>query len=145
VTDRPPQTTAEHITANCRPQPAIPAVLAIFLLVLLPALSASGGISDWHLWLVPVGLVVSCGLAIAAGFCSLAPHAIWAVLALWANTLLPRAGFPGIHTGLLYLCLAVTAVMFVVQLWRIKTRRFVPTIRVGTGEENAGDDPGDTL
>jgi len=134
VTDRPPQTTAENITANCRPQPAIPAVLAIFLLVLMPALSASNGLSDWHLWLVPVGLVLSCGLAIAAGFCSLAPHVIWVVLALWANTLLLRAGFPGFYTGLLYLGIAITAIMFIVQLWRIRTRRFVPTIRVHTGQ-----------
>ena len=134
MTDRSPQTTAEHITANCRPQPAIPAVLAIFLLVLMPALSASNGLSDWHLWLVPAGLVISCGLAIAAGFCSLAPHVIWVFLALWANTLLLRAGFPGFHTGLLYLALAITVIMFIVQLWRIRTRRFVPTIRVHTGE-----------
>ncbi len=101
----------------------------MFALVLLPALAARGGISDWHLWLVPAGLVISCGLTVAAGFCSLAPHVIYAMLALWANALLQGAGFPGFHTGLLYVSLGITAAMFVVQLWRIKTRRFVPTIR----------------
>ena len=134
---RSPATATEHLIANIRPQPAIPAVLAMLLMVLLPAMSAQSGISDLHLWLVPAGLLISCGLAVAAGFCSLAPHVIWAFLAFWANTLLVRAGFPAWHTGLLYLMLAVAAVMFIVQLWRIRTRRFVPTIRTVDDEPDA--------
>lgn len=101
----------------------------MFALVLLPALAARGGISDWHLWLVAAGLIVSCGLAVAAGFCSLAPQVIWAVLAWWARALLERAGFPDLHTWLLYAGIVVAAVMVIAQLWRIQTRRFVPTIR----------------
>ncbi len=130
MTAREPQSLTEHITANIRPQPAIPAVAVMFLLVLLPALSAQGSDgSDWQFWLVPAGLLASAGLAIAAGFCSLAPHIIWVLLGAWSSNLLARAAFPGWVFAVLYLCLCVTAAMFFVQLWRIRTRRFVPTIR----------------
>lgn len=126
---REPQSVVEHIAAHIRPRPAIPAVLVMFAAVLMPALSAQEGLADWHLWLVSTGLLGSAGLAIAAGFCSLAPHVIWTLLAFWAGTLLRQAGFPSLQLGLLYLLVAATAAMFAVQLWRIKTRRFVPTLR----------------
>ncbi len=129
MTAREPQSLLEHITANIRPQPAIPAVAVMFLFVLLPALSAQGAGSDWQFWLVPAGLVASAGLAVAAGFCSLAPHAVWVLLGVWSGNLLARADFPGWVFAVLYLCLGVTAAMFFMQLWRIRTRRFVPTIR----------------
>ncbi len=129
MTAREPQTAVEHVTANVRPQPAIPAVMVMFLFVFLPALSAQAGISDWQLWLVPAGVVASAGLAVAAGFCSLAPHVIWCLLAAWSNNVLARAEFPVWIHAVVYLCLTITAVMFFVQLWRIRTRRFVPTIR----------------
>jgi hypothetical protein len=48
-----------------------------------------------------------------------------------------RAGFPEPQISLLYFGLAVAAAMHFVQLWRIKTRRFVPSIRDG---DNAADD-----
>ena len=131
IAGREPHGWFEHVAANCRPQPAIPAVLAFFLLVLLPMMSASSvadGISTWQLWLITAGVVVSCGLAIAAGFCSLAPPVIWVVFAAWGLSLAGRAGLPVFHTAVIYLGMAVAAVVILIQLWRVRTRRFVPTV-----------------
>ena len=131
MTGREPHGWFEHVVANCRPQPAIPAVLVFFLLVLLPMMSASPVVDDlstWRLWLIPAGVVVSCGLAIAAGFCSLAPPIIWIVFAAWGLSLAGRAGLPVFHTTVFYLGMAVAAVMILIQIWRIRTRRFVPTV-----------------
>ena len=132
MTGRSPQTVLEQVLANCRPQPAIPAVLALLLMVLLPAMLAPSDpdqIGAWLLWLIPAGIAVSCGLAIAAGFCSLAPQAIWMVLAVWALSLIGRAGFPEIHSITVYAGMVAVFIMFAVQVWRIATRRFVPTMR----------------
>lgn len=125
---RPPQTLTEQILANTRPQPAIPAVLALMLMVLLPAMSAGAGVSAWHVWLLPVGVLVSAGLAVAAGFCSLAPQLIWLLLSLWGLTLVGRTELPVWHETIFYLAAIAVSAMFFIQLWRIITRRFVPTI-----------------
>lgn len=130
-TGREPRGWHEHIVAHCRPQPAIPAVAAFFLLVLLPMMSAASPAAEnsvWQLWLIPAGLVVSCGLAIAAGFCSLAPPLIWIACATWGLSLAERAGLPAFHVVLVYAGIAAAAVTVVIQLWRIQTRRFVPTV-----------------
>jgi len=129
--DRPPRTALEHIVANCRPQPAIPAVLSCLLLVLLPAMSVlpqPGVYSAWMAWLIPLGTVVSCGLAVAAGFCSLAPQFFWIVLAGWGLSLVERAQLPEIHRIVLLLGITAALLMVGVQLWRIVTHRFVPTL-----------------
>ena len=117
----------ETALAHCRPQPAIPALLAMFVFVLLPAVSGVPEAGAWKAWLMHAGVVVSCALAVAAGFCSLAPHALWAILAVWAVSLL--AGNLPTLSILLYSGLLTVAVMAAVQAWRIITRRFVPTIR----------------
>ncbi len=128
MSGRPPQTLTEQVLANSRPQPAIPALLALMLMVLLPALSAKTGISAWQIWLIPAGVMVSAGLAIAAGFCSLAPQLIWVALSLWGLTLIDKADLPAWHNMIFYFGLAAVSAMFFVQIWRIVTGRFVPTI-----------------
>ncbi len=128
---RPPQSLTEHVVANLRPQPAIPAVLAMFAMVLLPAMLAqpqTGGPGAVLIGIVTAGVIASCGLAVAAGFCSLVPHLIWLALCPWALSLLSRGGLPGWVAGLVYAGAVAVLVMFVVQLWRIRTGRFVPTI-----------------
>ncbi|HHQ13409.1 MAG TPA: hypothetical protein ENK16_00120, partial [Chromatiales bacterium] len=87
--ERAPAGPVEIVLANFRPQPAIPAVLVFMLSVLIPILSLSpqGGAassSSVFMWLVPLGILASCGLAIAAGFCSFFPQTIWIVAAVWA-------------------------------------------------------------
>jgi hypothetical protein len=131
MTEREPRGWQEHVVANCRPQPAIPAVLAFFVLVLIPLMPAAAPaaeISTWQLWLIPAGLAISCGLAIAAGFCSVAPPLIWIVFATWGLSLAERAGLPVVHMAIIYLGIAVAVIMVFVQIWRIRTRRFVPTV-----------------
>lgn len=130
-TGREPHSWQEHVIANCRPQPAIPAVLAFFVLVLIPLMPAAqpgAEISAWQLWLIPIGVVVSCGLAIAAGFCSVAPPLIWMILAPWGLSLAERASLPTIHTTVMLVGMAAAVLMILVQIWRIRTRRFVPTV-----------------
>ena len=131
ITGREPRGWQEHVVANSRPQPAIPAVLTFFLLVLVPLMPAAAPaaeISTWQLWLIPAGVAISCGLAIAAGFCSVAPPLIWIVFAAWGLSLAERAGLPTLHTAIIYLGIVVATAMVFVQIWRIRTRRFVPTV-----------------
>lgn len=127
---RPPRGAVESIVANCRPQPAIPAVLVFFLAVLLPMATAGGEAAPgWHDWLIPVGIVASCGLAMAAGFCSFFPQAVWLVLAGWAYRIAEAAGLPAYNRYLLAAGMLSAVVMLVVQAWRVQTRRFVPTVQ----------------
>lgn len=123
---RAPQTALETLIANCRPQPAIPAVL-VMMFTLVGASSAVGG-SGWAGWLIGAGLLASCGLAIAAGFCSLAPPLAWLVLGwLGRGLFVAAAGAP--YTGyVLMLCGVASVAMLAVQVWRIRSGRFVPTI-----------------
>ena len=122
---RPPQTPLENFTANCRPQPAIPAVLVLLICAMLVGPALGGGtLVGWGL---TVGVLASCGLAIAAGFCSFFPTAIWIALAL---LLFGRsaASLP-LHTQVaLYGGVVAAAGMIGVQVWRVRTGRFVPTI-----------------
>lgn len=143
-TDRPPANLRERLLAHCRPQPAIPAVIVFFLGVLLPVLSqdpqtgaAPGDAADlWLNLLVTGGIVASCALAVAAGFCSVFPQAAWFALAVWCLSLPGAALFPAYVRGLLYLGMAVAAGMLVCQAWRVRTGRFVPTIREYAREES---------
>ena len=135
---RAPATRAEHVLTNCRPQPAIPAVLAMLLLVLLPLMQVAGSEADAgtvRIWLVAAGLVSSAGLAFAAGLCSFAPQIIWLLLAAWAHSLLGRAEMPVPLFWLLYLAIACVAAGIIAQLWRVLTGRFVPTIRLADPDE----------
>ncbi|MEE4185288.1 MAG: hypothetical protein V2J12_05945 [Gammaproteobacteria bacterium] len=126
---RPAQAGLEAVLANCRPQPALPAVL-VFMLTLLLAMSAARNTGDpnWMAWLVPLGVLASAGLAVGAGFCSLFPQTAWLLLAVWGLPALTGGGPPAVTVYVVYLGMAAVVIMFAVQLWRIATRRFVPTI-----------------
>jgi membrane protein implicated in regulation of membrane protease activity len=106
------------------------------MLCILFAASASGpdaeAASSLAHWLIAAGILVSCGLAIAAGFCSFFPPLAWMALALlclnstraWASPLPVRVAFlAGVFASV---------VMLAIQAWRVRTGRFVPTI----GEDN---------
>jgi len=128
---RKPQGLREQFLANTRPTPAIPALATIFGLVLMPlfvTLKQPGDPATWLLWLTAVGLIVSCGLAIAAGFCSVAPPALWLLCAVWGLSLIERAGLPTVHSYLTYTCMLAAVGMLGVQIWRVQTGRFTPTI-----------------
>jgi len=124
---RAPRTPLEILTANCRPQPAIPAVLVLLLCGLFAASAVQAGSGSFAAWGLTVGLLASCGLAIAAGFCSVFPTLAWIGLA----GLLFRSSFAGLalhsRAALVAGVLAAVAMTFV-QIWRVKTGRFVPTI-----------------
>ena len=124
---RPPRTALEVFTANSRPQPAIPAVLVLLLCGLFAGYAVQSGNSSGAAWALTAGLLVSCGLAVAAGFCSVFPTLAWiALAALLFNrsvALLAPHSRVALGAGML-----VAAAMTLVQVWRVRTGRFVPTI-----------------
>lgn len=117
---------ADLLVAHLRPQPAIPAVAVLMLAVAFAA--SSGGGSTLMSWLAGAGILLSCGLAVAAGFCSFFPPLSWSLLAAlflnargeWAAATPVRIAF---YAGLL-----AAAAMLAVQAWRVRTGRFVPTV-----------------
>ncbi|HJP39568.1 MAG: hypothetical protein QF483_05445 [Gammaproteobacteria bacterium] len=132
---RAPQTAGETLMANFKPQPAMPALIVFVLSVLLPAMSAgqnavAGDGGSVFLLFIPVGIIVSCGLAIAAGFCSLFPQGAWIALAVWSLEFMQAESLPGYNRIVLLAGIFIVAVMFVVQVWRVKTGKFQPTIRI---------------
>jgi len=127
TTTRPPRTTLETLTANSRPQPAIPAVLVLMICGLFASAAVQAGSGSLAAWGLTLGLLASCGLAVAAGFCSVFPTLAWIGLA-W---LLFGSAAPGLalHTQVaLGAGTLAAAVMTLVQVWRVRTGRFVPTI-----------------
>ena len=126
---RPPGSALERALANCRPQPAIPAVIVFIFFVVIPsaAFSAAGG-TGWPYWVMAGGIAASCGLAIAAGFCSLFPQTAWIVLAAWFWNRAAELPLPAPHRILLIAGFVAAGAMIVVQLWRIGTGTFVPTV-----------------
>lgn len=126
---RPPEGLVETVLANCRPQPAIPALVAIFLTVIIAVFTYAPGTERSILaLLIPTGIVVSCGLAIAAGFCSFFPPLSWLLVAWWALKFTASGPLPAYNRWVLYAAMAAAAAMLVVQGWRVVTGRFVPTI-----------------
>lgn len=127
--ERPPRSLIEHLAGNCRPWPALPAGL-VLAISLMPVLRADG-IGDTSAWLaiaVAGGLTLSCALAIAAGFCSLVPQAVWLAGAFWALSLLRQGLLPSWYEWVLYPGLVAVLAMIGIQIWRIITGRFVPTV-----------------
>jgi hypothetical protein len=124
---RAPRTPLEILTANCRPQPAIPALLVLLLCSLLAGPAVQAGSASFAAWGLTVGLLASCGLAIAAGFCSLFPTLAWIGLAglLFRSSVAVLALHSRVALGAGMLA---AAAMTLVQVWRVKTGRFVPTI-----------------
>jgi len=134
---RAPETLGEKLLANFKPQPAIPALFVFVLCIFISALSHDPGAvtgtetggSAWLL-LIPVGIVVSCGLAVAAGFCSLFPQLAWIVLATWALKFTQSGPWPAYNRWVLLVGIITAAAMVIVQIWRVRTGKFQPTIRV---------------
>ena len=133
---RPPEGWLETLQANSRPQPAIPAVLVLLLSVMIPVMSLEPGAVPDHanaslLWLLlPVALLASCALAIAAGFCSVFPQLAWIVIAAWALKFTAAGGpMPPYNRYVLFVGMLACAGMFIYQVHRVRTGRFVPTIR----------------
>ena len=131
---RSPRTPLEIITANSRPQPAIPAVLVLLVCGLFTGAAVQSGSASFAAWALTAGLLASCGLAVAAGFCSVFPTLAWIALSWLLFGL--KAGALPVHTQVaLGIGVAAAAAMTLVQVWRIRTGRFVPTI---------ADDPPET-
>lgn len=131
---RAPENFGEMLAANLRPHPAIPAMLVLLFTIVIPVMShepgvAAGGGSLLSL-LIPVGIVASCGLAIAAGFCSLFPQAAWILVALWALKFTDNGALPAYNRYVLIAGMIAAAAMIVAQVWRVRTGRFTPTIRI---------------
>ena len=137
--ERAPRGLLETVVANCRPQPALPAVIVLLFTVMLAVTAYEPGAGRSLAWLlVPVGLIASCGLAIAAGFCSFTPPLAWILFAAWAIKFTANDGpLPAYNRFLFLAGMLAAAIMLCVQLWRVVTGRFVPTVRVATGETRA--------
>ena len=92
----------------------------------------AGGAS-FAAWGLTAGLLVSCGLAVAAGFCSVFPTLAWIGLAglLFRSSVTALAAHSRLALGA---GMVAAAVMTVVQVWRVRTGRFVPTISDGPAE-----------
>lgn len=128
---RAPENLVETITANLRPQPAIPALLVLLATVIFAVFTYDpAGERSMLILLAPLGILASCGLAIAAGFCSLFPQAAWILLAAWALKFAANGPLPGYNRYVLFAGMFACGVMFFVQMWRVRTGRFEPTIRV---------------
>lgn len=117
-----------QLLSHCRPQPAIPALL-LLMVTLLMALPAANQTEPGSLigWGVPIGLLGSAGLALAAGFCSFFPPLAWlATVALISGPLHAIASsaiVPALWSGV-----AIALCGLGIQAWRVWTGRFVPTI-----------------
>ncbi len=132
---RAPETLIETLLANIKPQPAIPALIVLVISILAPAMltdpgATTGAEGSALLLLIPVGIVISCGLAVAAGFCSLFPPLAWTAIAVWAFKFTQSGPLPDYNRMVLLAGIVVAAAMVVVQIWRVRTSRFRPTIRI---------------
>lgn len=140
---RPPATLLESVTANFRPQPAIPAALVLMLALMFAMSLGTGhdgsGDPTTDTWIVVAGLVASCGLAIAAGFCSFFPPLAWLGVALLARDVIRHVPGSALAEAALVACAGASVVMLAAQAWRVRTGRFVPTI---SDSLDAGPDAG---
>jgi hypothetical protein len=133
-TTRPPRTTLEKLTANSRPQPAIPSVLVLMICGVFAGAAVKAGSSSLVAWGLTAGLLASSGLAVAAGFCSVFPTLAWIGLAwLLLGAAAPAAA---LHTQVALAAGTIAAAaMTLVQVWRVRTGRFVPTITEDAPEQ----------
>jgi len=134
---RAPETLREMLLANFKPQPAIPALLVFVLCIVFSAMfhnpgtaTGTGDAGSAFLLLIPAGIVVSCGLAVAAGFCSLFPQLAWIALATWALKFTQSGLWPAYNRWVLLTGIVTAAAMVFVQIWRVRTGKFQPTIRI---------------
>lgn len=126
---RAPRGFLETLLANCRPQPAIPAVL-VLLLTLMLAMASAGTVEAGLLvtWGIPVGVLIACGLAVASGFCSFFPPLIWIALAWFGLGSVSRTPAATAGSFAVYAGTFAAVAMLVLQAWRVHTGRFKPTI-----------------
>jgi hypothetical protein len=122
------------LTANSRPQPAIPALLVLMICGLFAGAAVQAGSGSLAAWGLTAGLLASCGLAVAAGFCSVFPTLAWIGLAwLLLGSAAPELA---LHTRVaLGAGTFAAAAMTLVQVWRVRTGRFVPTITEDAPEQ----------
>jgi hypothetical protein len=121
-------TISRLILAHLRPQPAIPAAFVLLLTSVLARMAM--GASEPGLlmtWGVPLGLLASAGLALAAGFCSFFPPLIWLVLAWWGPLAAPNPKIAALPVTL-WIATAVAVAGLGIQAFRVATGRFKPTI-----------------
>jgi hypothetical protein len=120
----------QRILAHLRPQPAIPAVFVLLLTSVL-ARVAMGAPEPGLLmtWGVPLGLLASAGLALAAGFCSFFPPLIWLLLAWWGPLAAANPKIPWLPVAL-WIATAVACAALLIQAFRVVTGKFKPTIEV---------------
>ncbi len=135
---RDPKGWRENLLANIRPPAAIPAVFVFILFVLLPLVSQSGGANEGSMlgWVVTAGIVVSCGLAVAAGYCSFVPHISWLLLAAYGLRFHSRGLLSDANFWLLSIGVLVVLLMFFVQIWRVQNGKFSPKIKVLSDLQN---------
>jgi hypothetical protein len=121
----------ESLTANCRPQPAVPALLVLMLTLMFAATRGAPPPAgpDWTTWVTVAGLLASCGLAIAAGFCSLFPPLSWIVVAWLGLDVAGRVPGAAFTRAAVFAGIVAAVGVVLVQLWRVRTGRFVPTIQ----------------
>ncbi len=132
---RAPETLRETLLANFKPQPAIPALFFLLISIVVPVMSrVSGSVPGDEgsilLLLIPVGIVVSCALAVAAGFCSLFPQISWIAMATWALKFTQSGPLPSYNRWVLLAGIVFAGAMIILQIWRVRTGRFQPTVRV---------------
>ena len=133
---RAPRNLLETVLANCRPQPAIPAVLVFLLTIMLTLMLREPGVEAGLMaFLIPIGILVSCSLAVAAGFCSFFPPAVWILLAGWSLGYVESGVLPAYNRYVIFAGALGAVVMLLAQLWRVSTGRFVPTLRVTRSQE----------
>jgi hypothetical protein len=116
-----------RLLAHLRPRPAVPAVFVLLLTSLL-ARTALGQTEPGLIavWGVPIGLLASAGLALAAGFCSFFPPLIWLLLAWWGPLAPPNAS-TGMQVIAFWFATALAVAGLGIQAWRVTTGRFIPT------------------
>ena len=126
----------QHVFAHLRPQPAIPAVFVLLLVSLLPRMSVNalepGALVTWG---IPIGLLASAGLALAAGFCSFFPPLIWLVFA-WGGPLASIGAAAPAQRAALWVAPAMAIGALGIQAWRVITGRFKPTIERPTDTDS---------
>ncbi len=116
--------------AHLRPQPAIPSVFVLLLTSVLARMAMGPAESGLLMtWGVPLGLIASAGLALAAGFCSFFPPLIWLALAWWGPLAVPNPKIPSLVITM-WIATAVAVAALGIQAWRVSTGRFKPTIEV---------------
>jgi len=130
---RAPRNFSEHFIANFRLQPAIPAVIVFLASTIFPVMfmgpQAVGESTSLWLLLIPAGILISCGLAIAAGFCSLFPQIVWILLAWWGTGFTRGSLLPAYNQYVLFIGMVAAGLMVVLQIWRVSKGKFSPTVR----------------